>query len=65
MAATSDVALFGVATPTHTLAGNGMGQEHFEAMSAEHVTVFSVAPDAATTIYPYGEALTPSIGHSR
>jgi hypothetical protein len=65
MAAMNDVALFSVAAPAHTLAGNGMGQEHFEAMSADQVAVFSVAPDATTSIYPYAEALTPTIGHPR
>ena len=29
--------------PMHVLAGTGMGQEHFEAMAVEQVTVVSVA----------------------
>ena len=31
------------ASPAHILSGNGMGQEHFEAMTPMNVTVFSVA----------------------
>jgi hypothetical protein len=39
--------------PLHTLAGNGMGQEHFEAMSAGTVSLFAVAdPSPATNSLP-------------
>jgi hypothetical protein len=43
MAAMNDVALFSIAAPVHTLAGNGMGQEHFEAMATGNVSLFAVA----------------------
>jgi hypothetical protein len=40
-------------SPTHILAGNGMGQEHFEAMSAGTVSLFAVAaPSPATDSLP-------------
>ncbi len=46
MAAADDAILFHavtVANPVHILAGNGMGQEHFEAMTTETLSVFAVA----------------------
>ncbi|MGI8856209.1 MAG: hypothetical protein ACR2JW_10690 [Thermomicrobiales bacterium] len=51
MAAMSDVTLFSVAAPVHILAGNGMGQEHFEAMSAANVSLFAVAAPSPATDY--------------
>jgi hypothetical protein len=53
MAAMSDVALFSVAAPVHVLTGNGMGQEHFEAMSAGNVSLSAIAaPSPATDVLP-------------
>ena len=43
----NDVALFSVAAPVHTLAGNGMGQEHFEAMAAGNGAASSPSPRPA------------------
>jgi hypothetical protein len=49
----NNVALFSVAAPVHTLAGNGMGQEHFEAMAAGNVSLFTVvAPSPASDSLP-------------
>jgi hypothetical protein len=49
MAAMNDVALFSVAAPVHTLAGNGMGREHFEAMAAGNVSLFAIAARSPAT----------------
>ncbi len=67
MAAADDAVVYHIeaTSPVHILSGRGVGQEHFEAMDAGQVTVFSVAPDATTSTYPYGEALTPSPGYPR
>jgi hypothetical protein len=53
------------ASPAHIVSGNGMGQEHFEAMTADQVTAYSVGPDATASGNPYSEALTPTIGLPR
>jgi hypothetical protein len=54
MAAMSDAALFGVATPAHTLAGNGMGHEHFEQITTVGTDLNDTSADAnsvaATTV---------------
>ena len=55
MAAASDVTLFSAAiapTPVHMLSSRGVGQEHFEAMTTETVSVFAVAAPAAAPHLP-------------
>ena len=55
MAAADDAILFHAAiaaVPVHVLSGNGMGQEHFEAMTAEPFTLLSVTSLAAPVHLP-------------
>ncbi len=59
MATADDAILFHAAVaapPVHILSGNGIGQEHFEAMTTEQFTVFSVAASAPLVHLP-GKAI--------
>jgi hypothetical protein len=53
MAAADDAIVYHVEAfaAVHTLAGTGIGQEHFEAMSATQVTAFSVAIPTPVRIF--------------
>jgi hypothetical protein len=48
MAAADDAIVYHIeaVSPMHILSGNGMGQEHFEAMDSGRVALFSVAAPA-------------------
>lgn len=55
MAAANDVALFSAAiapTPVHLLSGRGIGQEHYEAMMTETLSVLAVATPASAPHLP-------------
>lgn len=59
MASANDVTLFSdtlAPAPVHLLAANGMGQEHYEAMTTETVSVFAVGAPASVAPHLPGYA---------
>ena len=59
MAAANSLTLFSAAiapAPVHMLSSNGVGQEHYEAMTTDTVSVFAVAAPASVTPHLPGYA---------